>query len=64
MRAQPEKSDESGKSSDEKDSADNYQIDHSAAMLLINPQGSLTAFLNAPHTPERILKDIKVVSEK
>ena len=64
MRAQPEKSDESAKSSDEKDSADNYQIDHSAAMLLINPQGSLTAFLNAPHTPERILKDIKVVSEK
>ena len=67
MRAQPEKpgkSDEGGKSSDDKNNVENYQIDHSAAMLLINPQGSLTAFLNAPHTPDRILKDIKVVSEK
>jgi protein SCO1/2 len=37
---------------------ENYQIDHSAALLLLNPQGSLKAFLNPPHTPEKILKDI------
>jgi len=64
MRAQSEKADESGKGSADKDGAENYQVDHSAAMLLINPQGSLTAFLNAPHTPARIVKDIKVVSEQ
>lgn len=64
MRAQSEIADVSGKSSADKGGEENYQIDHSAAMLLINPQGSLTAFLNAPHTPERILKDVKVVSEK
>ena len=63
MRAQSEKADESGKSSTDKGDKENYQIDHSAAMLLINPQGSLTAFLNAPHTPARILKDIQIVSE-
>ena len=64
MRAQSEKADESGKSSADKGGDENYQIDHSAAMLLINPQGSLTAFLNAPHTPASIVKDIKVVSEQ
>jgi len=40
---------------------ENYQIDHSAALLLLNPQGSLTAFLNPPHTAEKILKEITVV---
>ena len=40
---------------------ENYQIDHSAAFLLLNPQGSLKAFLNPPHTPEKILKDITKV---
>ena len=59
MRAQPEKSDGS-----EKVNADDYQVDHSATMLLINPEGSLQAFINAPHTPAKILQDIKVVSGK
>jgi len=40
---------------------ENYQIDHSVALLLLNPQGSLKAFLNPPHTPEKILKDIATV---
>ncbi|GMR18077.1 MAG: SCO family protein [Gammaproteobacteria bacterium] len=40
---------------------ENYQIDHSSALLLLNPQGSLKAFLNPPHTPEKILKDISTV---
>ncbi len=42
---------------------ENYQIDHSVALLLLNPQGSLKAFLNPPHTPEKILKDIVTVEE-
>ena len=63
MRAQSEKADESGNRSADKGGEENYQIDHSAAMLLINPQGSLTAFLNAPHTPTSILNDIQIVSE-
>ena len=41
---------------------ENYQIDHSAALLLMNPQGSLAAFINPPHKPSKILEDIKVVS--
>ncbi|MFW2438979.1 MAG: SCO family protein [Arenicellales bacterium] len=41
---------------------ENYQIDHSAALLLLNPQGSLKAFLNPPHTAEKILKEIVAVT--
>jgi protein SCO1/2 len=40
---------------------ENYQIDHSAALLLLNPDGSLVAFLNPPHSPEKIFKDIGTV---
>ena len=42
---------------------ENYQIDHSAALLLLNPDGSLVAFLNPPHSPEKIFKDIRTVIE-
>ena len=42
---------------------ENYQIDHSAALLLLNPDGSLVAFLNPPHSPEKIFKDIRKVVE-
>jgi protein SCO1 len=41
--------------------ADNYVVDHSAALLLLNPEGRLVAFLNPPFTPEGILKDIRTV---
>ena len=40
---------------------DGYVIDHSAALLLINPEGELVAFLNPPHDPETILKDFQTV---
>lgn len=40
---------------------DNYTIDHSSALLLLDPQGRLTAFLTAPHTPAGILDSIKTV---
>jgi protein SCO1/2 len=46
------------------DDPNNYQVDHSAAILLLNPQGQLAAFLTAPHTPAGILDSIKAVIAK
>ena len=44
------------------DNADSgYLIDHSAALLLLNPEGKLLAFLNPPHDPATIVKDIQTV---
>ncbi|MBT8130420.1 MAG: SCO family protein [Gammaproteobacteria bacterium] len=31
-----------------------YLVDHSSSVLLINPEGKLAAFLKAPHTPDSI----------
>lgn len=46
-------------------SENDYLVDHSSALLLLNPEGKLTAFLNAPHDPGTILKDIqKVISSQ
>ncbi len=40
-----------------------YLVDHSSALLLLNPEAKLVAFMNPPHEPKIILKDIgKVVS--
>ncbi|MFV2004572.1 MAG: SCO family protein [Gammaproteobacteria bacterium] len=48
---------------DTNDSA--YLVDHSAALLLLNPEGKLVAFLNPPHDPKTILEDIeKVISRQ
>jgi len=41
--------------------SDNYLVDHSSALLLLNPEGKLVAFLNPPHDPETILKDFQTV---
>jgi len=38
-----------------------YDIDHSSALLLFNPEGRLIAFLNPPHEPKTILKDFQTV---
>jgi protein SCO1/2 len=38
-----------------------YLVDHSSALLLINPQGKLLAFLNPPHDAATIVKDIQTV---
>lgn len=45
------------------DDPDNYQVDHSAGILLLNPEGKLTAFLSAPHTPVGVVDSIKAVME-
>lgn len=42
-------------------SGGNYIVDHSASILLINPQGRLAAYLKPPHTPESILKSVSTV---
>lgn len=38
--------------------ADDYLIDHSASLELINPDGRLQAFLAAPHTPMKLIDSI------
>lgn len=47
---------------DENDT-DNYQVDHSSALLLLNPEGKLVAFLNPPHDAATILKDFQIVKQ-
>lgn len=41
--------------------ASGYLVDHSSALLLLNPEGKLVAFLNPPHDATTILKDIQTV---
>ena len=44
-------------------SESDYLVDHSSALLLLNPDGKLVAFMNPPHEPKIILKDFqKVIS--
>jgi protein SCO1 len=40
---------------------DDYLVDHSSALLLLDPQGRLKAFLNPPHDPSTILHDVQTV---
>lgn len=41
--------------------SDNYLVDHSAALLLLNPDGKFVATLSPPHDPKTILKDLKTI---
>jgi protein SCO1/2 len=38
---------------------DNYTINHSAEILVFNPNGQLQAFMSSPHKPEQMVKDVK-----
>ena len=38
-----------------------YLVDHSSSILLINPEGQLAAFLKAPHTPSSIIDSVAQV---
>ena len=49
------------KMSAEAESENDYLVDHSAALLLLNPEGKLAAFINPPHSPQSILKATKVL---
>jgi len=46
---------------DAQEGSEDYLVDHSSALLLLNPDGKLVAFLNAPHDPKTILKDFQTV---
>jgi len=41
-----------------------YLVDHSSSILLINPDGQLAAFLRAPHTPSSILDSVNKIVRK
>jgi protein SCO1/2 len=43
--------------SNESDSPDNYDMQHSGAVILFNPQGELNAFFTTPHNAELLAKD-------
>ncbi len=38
-----------------------YLVDHSSALLLVNPEGRLVAFLNPPHSPDVIIDSFQSV---
>lgn len=40
---------------------DDYLMDHSASLLLINPEGKLQAFLKPPHSPQSIMESISKI---
>ncbi len=44
-----------------RDYGDSYTIDHSAAILLINPEGKLQALFTPPHQPAAIAEDIAAI---
>lgn len=39
-----------------------YQVDHSAYVLLLDPNGNLKAYLSPPHTPEQLAHDYRAIS--
>lgn len=39
----------------------NYLVDHSASLLLMNPEGKLHAYLTPPHRPDIIIKSLKAM---
>lgn len=40
---------------------DQYMINHSAEILLINPEGKIQAYLSYPHKAEQMIKDYKLI---
>lgn len=38
-----------------------YLVDHSSSILLINPKGQLAAFLKTPHTPSNIIESVEKI---
>jgi protein SCO1/2 len=48
----------------EENSEAGYLVDHSASLLLTNPEGHLVAYLSPPHSPKTILKDLETVTSK
>ncbi len=40
---------------------DNYVVDHSAAVLVINPQGEFSALFGGPHVAENYVHDLPII---
>ena len=40
---------------------ENYQVDHSSSFMLMDKQGNLVAFLAPPHTPEKVLENVRTI---
>ena len=45
------------------DEGENYPVDHSNAILLINPAAEFQAVLTAPHTTERLAADFRAIQK-
>jgi protein SCO1/2 len=43
---------------------ENYLVDHSSAVVLINPDAELQALFTPPHDPQRISADFKAIRER
>ncbi len=41
----------------------NYDVDHSAGFILVNPNGQYAGFLGAPHTRETITRDLSKLAQ-
>ncbi|MDJ0917549.1 MAG: SCO family protein [Woeseiaceae bacterium] len=42
----------------EQTDAENYNVDHSAVVLVLNPAGQFTALFSAPHRPDTFVNDL------
>jgi len=49
---------------DEQETAIGYLVDHSASMLLLDPQASLAAIFSAPHDPRAMAEDYLALSAR
>ena len=45
------------------DKGENYPVDHSNAILLVNPAAEFQAVLTAPHTAERLAADFRAIQK-
>lgn len=43
-------------------SSNDYDIDHTGSILLVDPEGELIAVFSMPHQPDRIVKDYKAIT--
>ncbi len=51
-------------SPEDPDKPDEYTVDHSASLYVLNPEGRLAAILTPPFTEQQLLKDIQTLTGK
>lgn len=47
-----------------KTDGDGYNVDHSAVVLVINPEGQFHALFSAPHVPDNFVHDLPLIMER